>query len=129
MVDEVDPMNQKWKYNKQLIPISRTLRKNMTPEEKHLWYDFLKPHPQNFARQKVLGYYIADFYCANAKLVIELDGRQHYTEEGLEKDTERTDFLNDHNITVLRFTNGQVWFHFKQVCDTIDQKLHELLKK
>ncbi|MBQ1965414.1 MAG: endonuclease domain-containing protein [Clostridia bacterium] len=121
-------MNQQWKYNKDLIPTSRTLRKNMTPAEKHLWYDFLKSHPLNFARQKVLGHYIADFYCAEAKLVIELDGKQHYTEEGLEQDAERTAFLNDHGIKVIRFTNGQIWYHFKQVCDTIDAEAQKHLK-
>lgn len=66
------------KYNKELVSIAKTLRKNMTNEENHLWYDFLKVYPIRFYRQKVLGKYIADFYCSKAKLVIELDGAQHY---------------------------------------------------
>ena len=100
----------------------------MTRAEKHLWYDFLKSHSVNFSRQKVLGHYIADFYCAEAKLVIELDGKQHYTEEGLEKDAERTAYLTSFGIKVLRFTNGQVLYKFKEVCDSIDCELQIALK-
>jgi len=80
-------------------------------------------------RQKVLGYYIADFYCAKAKLVIELDGRQHYTEEGLDYDEARTEYLNSHGIKVLRFTNGRIIYQFKQVCDEIDLELKKCLEK
>jgi very-short-patch-repair endonuclease len=81
------------KHNKNIVPIAKTLRKNMTKEEKHLWYDFLRFHPARFSRQKVLGKYIADFYSAKAKLIIELDGSGHYTEEGKLYDEERTSFL------------------------------------
>ena len=81
------------KHNKQLIPLARKLRKEMTREECHLWYDFLRRYPVRFLRQKVLGKYIADFYCAKAKLVIELDGSQHYENTNIEKDTVRTAFL------------------------------------
>ena len=80
------------KHNKDIIPTAKMLRKNMTKEEKHLWYDFLRPYPVRFSRQKVLGKYIADFYCAEAKLVIELDGSGHYTEEGKQCDEERDFF-------------------------------------
>ena len=73
------------KYNHEIIPVAKMLRKNSTKEENHLWYDFLKDYPVRFTRQKVLGKYIADFYCAKAKLVVELDGSQHYTEKGLRK--------------------------------------------
>ena len=66
------------KHNKQLVPLAKQLRKEMTKEERHLWYDFLRAYPVRFSRQKVLGKYIADFYSAEAKLVIELDGSQHY---------------------------------------------------
>lgn len=69
-----------YKYNKANVPIAKTLRKNMTKQEKHLWYDFLREYPIKFTRQKVLGKYIADFYCAKANLVIEIDGSQHYEE-------------------------------------------------
>ena len=81
------------KHNKDIVPAAKMLRKNMTKEEKHLWYDFLRQYPIRFYRQKVLGKYIADFYCAEAKLVIELDGSGHYTEEGKRYDEERTAFL------------------------------------
>ena len=81
------------KHNKQLIPLAKQLRKEMTKEERHLWYDFLRTYPVRFSRQKVLGKYIADFYSAEARLVIELDGSQHYENDNMEKDAERTDYL------------------------------------
>ena len=90
------------KHNKQLIPFAKQLRKEMTKEERHLWYDFLRTYPVRFSRQKVLGKYIADFYCAEAKLVIELDGSQHFEEVNTEKDTERTIFLEGYGLTVIR---------------------------
>ena len=68
--------------NKELLPAARELRKNMTREEKHLWYDFLRSYPVKIRKQHVLGKYIADFYCASAKLIIELDGSQHYERQG-----------------------------------------------
>ena len=70
------------KHNKDIVPTAKMLRKNMTKEEKHLWYDFLRTYPARFSRQKVLGKYIADFYAAKIKLIIEIDGAGHYTEEG-----------------------------------------------
>ena len=81
------------KHNKQLVPLARQLRKEMTKEERHLWYDFLRSYPVRFSRQKVLGKYIADFYSADAKLVIELDGSQHYEDGNMKKDGDRTAFL------------------------------------
>ena len=81
------------KHNKQLVPFAKQLRKEMTKEERHLWYDYLRTYPVRFSRQKVLGKYIADFYSAEAKLVIELDGSQHYEDVNTEKDAERTAFL------------------------------------
>ena len=74
------------KHNKQLVPFAKQLRKEMTKEERHLWYDFLRSYPVRFSRQKVLGKYIADFYSADAKLVIELDGSQHYEDGNMKKD-------------------------------------------
>ena len=79
------------KHNKQLVPLAKQLRKEMTKEERHLWYDFLRTYPVRFSRQKVLGKYIADFYCAEARPVIEPDGSQHYENDNMEKDAERTD--------------------------------------
>ena len=81
------------KHNKKLVPFAKQLRKNMTKEERHLWYDYLRKYPIKLIRQKVIGKYIADFYCAEAKIIIELDGSQHYEEEGLNKDIERTIFF------------------------------------
>lgn len=74
------------KHNKALTPIARKLRKDMTREERHLWYDFLREYPIRFLRQKVIGSYVVDFYCAAAKLVVELDGSQHYEEKGIADD-------------------------------------------
>ena len=110
-------MNEK--YNKNLIDFSKQLRKEMTKEEKHLWYDFLKNLPNTFNRQKVLGEYIVDFYCAEASLVIEIDGSQHGTVESREYDQKRTEYLNSLGIEVVRYTNGDINLRFKAVCQDI----------
>ena len=86
------------KHNKELTTNARTLRKNMTKEERHLWYDFLKTLPVTVNRQKVIGKCIVDFYIASSKLVIELDGSQHYEDNGIENDTKRDEFLNNLGI-------------------------------
>ena len=108
------------KHNKDIVPIARMLRKNMTKEEKHLWYDFLHTYPIRFSRQKILGKYIADFYCAEANLVIELDGSGHYTEEGRQYDEKRTAFLEEYGLTVIRIPNPEIHKNFKGVCEYID---------
>ena len=108
------------KHNKNLVDNARELRKNMTKEERHLWYDFLRTYPVKFRRQKVLGKYIADFYCAECSLVIELDGSQHYEEAGLKYDKIRTEYLEDFNIKVIRIPNCYVNYYFEQVCEYID---------
>ena len=115
------------KHNKQLVPLAKQLRKEMTKEERHLWYDFLRTYPVRFSRQKVLGKYIADFYCAEAKLVIELDGSQHFEEEYLEKDAERTTFLEGYGITVIRVPNNEVSKNFSGVCEYIDAAVRQSL--
>ena len=109
-----------YKGNKSLVSNARSLRKNMTKEERHLWYDFLCSYPMRFSRQKVLGKYIADFYCAQAKLVIELDGSQHYNPENMKKDEERSEYLKGYDITVLRIPNNDVMCNFDGVCAYID---------
>ena len=108
------------KYNKALIQNARSLRKNMTREERHLWYDFLRFYPVKFVRQKVLGKYIADFYCAAAGMVIELDGSQHYDDRGREYDEKRTAFLNEYGINVIRIANNEINGNFREVCEYID---------
>ena len=100
--------------------MARNLRKEMTKEERKLWYQFLRLYPVRFYRQKVLGKYIADFYCAKAKLIIELDGSQHYEEEGQEKDAFRTRYLEGYDLEVLRIANNQLRENFEGVCAYID---------
>ena len=106
-------------YNKKLVSNARTLRKNMTPEEKHLWYDFLKRLPLNVRRQHNIGNYIVDFYIAEKKIVIELDGRQHLMREHQEADAERDAALAAWGITVLRYSNNSVRNNFGAVAEDI----------
>ena len=108
------------KHNPKLTTNARNLRKNMTKEERHLWYDFLRNYPVRFMRQRVIGNYIVDFYCAQAKLVVELDGSQHYEAECVKKDEERTAFLKSFGLSVLRIPNNEVNSNFEGVCMYID---------
>ena len=107
-------------YNKSNIPLAKTLRKNMTPWERKLWYEFLRNYPIRFQRQKAIGDYIVDFYCAKARLVIELDGGGHYTNEQIEKDNIRTKELKCMNLTVIRICNLDIDRNFYGVCENID---------
>ena len=107
-------------YNKKLIPIAKELRKNMTKQEFCLWLYFLKDYPIRFQRQKVIDNFIVDFYCHKALLVIEIDGSQHYSENGLVYDDYRTDVLTKYNLQVIRFTNSEIDKSFKEVCACID---------
>jgi len=107
-------------YNRENIPLAKALRRNMTPWERKLWYEFLKYYPVRFQRQKAIGNYIADFYCAKAKLVIELDGGGHYTHTQEEKDNLRTQELESMDLTVLRVCNLDVDRNFEGVCEYID---------
>ena len=108
------------KHNKQLVSNAKALRKDMTKEERHLWYDFLRNYPVRFLRQKVIGHYIVDFYCASAKLVIELDGSQHFDAEGLAYDQQRTSYLEQFDLQILRIPNNDVMCNFPGVCEYID---------
>ena len=117
------------KHNKSIVPTAKILRKNMTKEESHLWYDFLRTYPVRFSRQKVLGKYIADFYCAEAKLIIELDGSGHYTDDGRQYDEERTAFLQAYGITVIRITNREIHQNFWGVCEYIEQLVKQSLSQ
>ena len=100
------------KHNPNLTKNAKELRKNMTKEEKHLWYDFLKGYPVRFLRQKIIDDYIADFYCHRARLIIELDGSQHYTNDGFLKDKIRTERIEKRDLTVLRIPNGEINHNF-----------------
>lgn len=108
-------------YNSNLKEQSRELRKNMTEQEKRLWFCFLKEYPIRIYRQRVIGCYIADFYCSKAKVVIEIDGSQHYTDEGMNYDENRTNAINDFGVEVIRFSNYDVNTNFEGVCMEIDK--------
>ena len=114
-------MADKIQKNNDLQPLSVTLRKNMTPHERKLWYTFLHNYPVKFYRQRIIGNYIVDFYCASAKLVVELDGSQHYSADGMEADLIRTQYLEKYGLKVLRFTNSQINHYFTDVCREIDR--------
>ena len=117
------------KHNSNLVPFAKELRKNMTKEERHLWYDYLKQCSFRFQRQKILGNFIADFYCAEAKLVIELDGSQHYEDSNLLKDKIRTAFLEEYGLTVIRIPNNEVSRNFRGVCEYIDAAARQSLSQ
>ena len=108
------------KHNTKLTNNAKVLRKNMTKEERHLWYDFLRTYPVRFLRQKVIDNYIVDFYCHEARLIIELDGSQHYEEKRLLNDKIRTEKIESRELTVLRIPNNEVNKNFNGVCEYID---------
>ena len=103
--------------NGDLTKLARELRKQQTKEESLLWYNFLRLYPLRFRRQYVIGNYIVDFYCHQAKLVIELDGSQHYDPKSAEKDEIRTAYLQSVGLHVLRFTNLEIAQQFSAVCE------------
>jgi len=117
------------KHNTNLTTNARTLRKNMTKEERHLWYDFLKWYHIRFLRQKVIDNYTVDFYCHSARLIIELDGSQHYEEKGLLKDKIMTERIEKRNLTVIRIPNNEVNKNFEGVCMYIDNAVKESLRQ
>ena len=100
---------------------AQRLRKNLTKEERHLWYDFLKTYPVQFRRQYGVGNFIVDFYCYEARLVVELDGSQHYDPICAEQDRKRTAFIESKGLAVLRFSNADVMRRFSGVCQQIDE--------
>ena len=108
------------KHNASLTDRARLLRKNMTKEERRLWYGFLRNYPIRFLRQKVIDNYIVDFYCHNARLIIELDGSQHYDVKGMVYDANRTDHLQSRGLLVVRIPNNEVNQNLRGVCDYID---------
>lgn len=114
-------------YDRSNIPLARELRKNMTPWERKLWYDYLRSYSVRFQRQKAIGHYIADFYCAKAHLILELDGSGHYTEETLKKDAARTADLEAMGMHVLRLSNLDIDRQFAAVCMLIDETVQQRL--
>ena len=116
----LEVLNLTYKHNPELTPNAKTLRKNMTKQERHLWYDFLRDYPVRFLRQKVIDDYIVDFYCCSAKLIIELDGSQHFSESDLLKDKIRTENIEKRDLLVLRIPNNEVDNNFIGVCEYID---------
>jgi len=114
-------------YNKALIPRAKELRKNATRQENHLWYDYLRVYPARFQRQKTIYHYIVDFYCASAKLIVELDGHQHEGKDAKEYDEMRTQVFESAGLMVLRFKNDDVEQRFRSVCQAIDQTVQQRL--
>ncbi|MBR6569529.1 MAG: endonuclease domain-containing protein [Clostridia bacterium] len=106
-------------YNKALKPYAQKLRREMTPEEKRLWYQFFKPMGIKAKRQQIIRDYIVDFYIPSAKLVIELDGSQHNEEEARQKDAERDDALGRLGLYVIRYSNIDINTRFRDVCEDI----------
>ena len=116
-------------YNGNNIVLAKNLRKNATPQENHLWYDFLSKHEIRFQRQKAIGDYIADFYCHKAKLVIEIDGSQHFTKIGKLKDEFRTETLEKFGLKIIRFSNHQIDTRFRAVCNYIDETVNASIQE
>lgn len=111
------------KRNFRMLDQARELRKNMTPQEKKLWYQFLSHYPIRFYKQRIILSFIVDFYCSEAKLVIEVDGAQHYTSQGMAYDRERTIMFREFELKVIRFSNHRIDHDFENVCKEIDQEI------
>ena len=114
-------------YNIKNKPLAQHMRKNATKQENHLWYDFLSRYPVKFRRQVMIDNYIADFYCHKAKLIIEVDGRQHETDQGMQQDEIRTEKLEEYGLQVIRIPNRYIDQKFYNVCDYIDQTVKKIL--
>lgn len=114
-------------YNGKNTILAKNLRKNATKQEKHLWYDFLRSYEIKFQRQRTIDDFIVDFYCQKANLIIEIDGNQHYSIEGMKKDEYRTERLELYGLTVIRFTNNQIDSEFYEVCEYIDKTVKSII--
>ena len=110
-------------YDNKNVTYARELRRNMTPWERKLWYCFLRQYPVRFHRQKPIGHYIADFYCAKASLIVELDGGGHYYPEAAHKDASRTAELEKEGLAIIRFCNLDIDRNFEGVCTVIDAEV------
>ena len=118
----------KYYYNGDLQIIARDLRKRMTKQERHLWYDFLKSYEHQFYRQRIIDRFIADFYCPAAKLVIELDGGQHYDDIMMVEDKQRTSIIKQYGVDVIRIPNNEVDSNFYNVCTYLDNIIKERIE-
>ena len=107
---------------------ARRLRREMTPHERKLWYLFLRRYPVKIYKQRIIGRYIVDFYCAAARVVIELDGSQHYETPGMSHDSERSAYLTGLGLEVLRFSNREIDRDFPSVCMQIDLTIQKQLQ-
>jgi len=120
-------LGRRWiAYRKTLKRRAQSLRRDPTPAERKLWYEFLRELPEKFTRQKPLGRFVADFYCSQHQLAIELAGDSHYTDQAKTYDAERTSMLETEGIRVLRFTNADVTQNFEAVCAAILQALKDM---
>lgn len=111
--------------NHRMLSQARKLRREMTPQERKLWYLFLKDYPVKIYRQRIIESFIVDFYCSSAKLVIELDGQPHFTAQGQQYDAERSRILKSYGLRVIRFTDHDVDTKFSQVCDAIHHAISQ----
>ena len=118
----------KYYYEGDLKVIARELRKQMTKQERHLWYDFLKSYQYQFYRQRIIDRFIADFYCPDAKLVIELDGGQHYDDIMMVEDKQRTSIIKQYGVDVIRIPNNEVDSNFYNVCTYLDNIIKERIE-
>ena len=117
------------KHNAAFTENARALRKNMTKEERHLWYDFLRSYSVRFLRQKVIDRYIVGFYCHDARLIVELDGSQHFDPKNQQRDLERTRVLESRGLQVIRIPNNEVNQNFRSVCEYIDHLVQERINR
>ncbi len=111
--------------NNKMLPVARELRRKLTPQERKLWYELLRSYPVKFYKQRIIESFVVDFYCADARLVIELDGSQHYTEQGKAYDEERSKVLELYDLKVIRFTNLEIDQQFETVCEAVDREVKE----
>ena len=116
-------MSDPVKKNNRMLDHDRKLRREMTPQERKLWYCFLRKYPVKIYKQRIIDSFIADFYCVSARLVIEVDGSQHYTEEGQAYDADRTKCLEKYGLKVIRFSDGEIDREFSDVCTEIDRNI------
>ena len=117
----------KVRKDNRLLPNAKNLRKTMTPHERKLWYLFLRGYPVKIYKQRIIDHYIVDFYCAKAKLAIEIDGSQHYTEQGQYADAKRSYVIEKYGLTVMRFSNREIDHEFEAVCEAIHTKIQSAI--